>query len=187
MTRTENYIDGDWREGSGEAFASRDPAKGETVWSGRAANADEVREAFAAARTALAGFALKPFAERREIAERYRDIVKARGEEFAQAISRETGKPLWEARGEAGARGRHAGRRVGRAVERDIGQFRQPFRQLVPLGDDAAVDALPRGVDVPIQIDHVTEFQRFQILPADRSLQADCLSASGCHEMSFRR
>ena len=50
---TELFIDGAWREGEGEAFASHDPATGEKVWEGRAATEDDVAEAMAAARLAL--------------------------------------------------------------------------------------------------------------------------------------
>ena len=36
--RTELYIGGAWRQGHGERFASHDPATGDKVWEGRAAN-----------------------------------------------------------------------------------------------------------------------------------------------------
>jgi len=51
--RTEIYIGGAWRKGHGEAFASYDPATGDKVWEGHAANEDDVAEAMAAARLAF--------------------------------------------------------------------------------------------------------------------------------------
>ena len=41
----ELYIDGQWCEASGPAFASRNPGTGETVWSGHAASAEDVDRA----------------------------------------------------------------------------------------------------------------------------------------------
>jgi succinylglutamic semialdehyde dehydrogenase len=50
---------------------------------------------------AFPNWAEQPFAERIKIARRFAEIVRARREEFAQAISMETGKPRWEANQEA--------------------------------------------------------------------------------------
>ena len=103
MARNTLYIGGAWTSGRGDTFTSHDPAKGGPVWEGASADPRDVRDAFSAARKALGEFALMGFERRRAIAERYRDIVKAKAEEIALHIARETGKPLWESRTEAGA------------------------------------------------------------------------------------
>ena len=97
------FIAGAWRAGAGEVFVSHDPASGDAVWEGAAATPDDVREAFAAARGAFADWALAGFEKRRAIAEAYGELVKSRQDEIGELIARETGKPLWEAKGEAGA------------------------------------------------------------------------------------
>ncbi|MFP4518789.1 MAG: succinylglutamate-semialdehyde dehydrogenase [Oceanicaulis sp.] len=97
------FIAGAWRAGAGEAFASSDPATGDTIWRAPAADANDVREAFAAARSAFPGWALAGFETRRAIAEKYGELVKNRQDDIGLLIARETGKPLWEAKGEAGA------------------------------------------------------------------------------------
>jgi len=102
MTET-LFIDGAWRAGAGETFSSTDPAFGDVLWRGPAASPGDVRAAFAAARTAAPVWALAGFEARKQVAERYAEIVKAKADEIGVLIAKETGKPLWEAKGEAGA------------------------------------------------------------------------------------
>jgi len=99
----ELFIDGRWRAGEGERFASHDPATGDKVWEGRAANADDVSEAMAAARLAFPAWARRPVEERVAMARAYAKQIEARAEEFARTISREMGKTLWDAKGEVQA------------------------------------------------------------------------------------
>jgi succinylglutamic semialdehyde dehydrogenase len=101
--KTELYIDGAWRAGSGELFASHDPASGDKVWEGRAATPDDVAEAMAAARLAFAAWSRSPLEERIAIARAYAKVVERRADEIARTISREMGKALWDARGEVQA------------------------------------------------------------------------------------
>lgn len=97
----ELFIDGQWRAASGPAFASRNPGTGETVWSGQAATAEEVDRAVSAARRAFGAWSHTSLEARCEIVRRFAALVTERKEQLAQAIGRETGKPLWEARTEA--------------------------------------------------------------------------------------
>jgi succinylglutamic semialdehyde dehydrogenase len=101
--RTELYIGGAWRAGNGERFSSHDPATGDKVWEGRAATPDDVSEAMAAARLAFPAWSKRPLEERVAIVRAFADIIKRRGEEIAQTISREMGKAMWDARGEVQA------------------------------------------------------------------------------------
>ena len=94
------YIDGRWRTGGGELFASIDPATGETVWDGAAATAADVRDAVEAAREAWPDWADRSPAERVEAMTRYKAALLERAPAYAEAISRETGKPLWETKQE---------------------------------------------------------------------------------------
>ena len=84
-------------------FASTDPATGEVVWEGAAADAREVAEAVASARAAFQDWADRPREERIEALRRYKAALEARRGEFAQALSRETGKALWETTAELGS------------------------------------------------------------------------------------
>ena len=101
--RPELFIDGAWRPGGGEMFASYDPARGEKVWEGRAADADDVALAEAAARLAFRDWSRRPLEERVALVRNYADVLKAKADEIAQTISREMGKTAWDAKGEVQA------------------------------------------------------------------------------------
>lgn len=101
--RSELFIGGAWRSGGADAFTSTDPAHGGTVWSGAGAAATDVADAVAAARAAFDGWRRTPLSDRIEIARTFARLISDRGEMLAVAISRETGKPLWEARTEVAA------------------------------------------------------------------------------------
>jgi len=97
----ELYIDGQWDAASGAPFVSRNPGTGETVWSGRAASADDVDRAVSAARRAFGGWSQLPLDARCDVVRHFAELVQQRKEALAATIGRETGKPLWEARTEA--------------------------------------------------------------------------------------
>jgi succinylglutamic semialdehyde dehydrogenase len=101
--RGELLVGGAWRPGRGDALVSTDPASGDTVWKGRAATKDDVTDAFKAARAAFDVWSKAPLDERKAVVIRFRDLVTAKKRELSELIGRETGKPRWEAEGEAGA------------------------------------------------------------------------------------
>lgn len=86
-----------------EVLRSTDPASGDLVWEGEAADAAACAAQLATARARLADWARRPVAERADIARRYAQLLEARRDALAEAISRETGKLLWESRGEVGS------------------------------------------------------------------------------------
>ncbi|BAO86055.1 MULTISPECIES: succinylglutamate-semialdehyde dehydrogenase [Caballeronia] len=94
------YIGGQWQEGKGAAFASRNPGTDDTVWQGTSASADDVDRAVSAARRAFASWSALSFEERVAVAKRFASLLNENKEALANIIGRETGKPLWEARTE---------------------------------------------------------------------------------------
>lgn len=101
--RTELYIGGAWRAGRGALFASHDPATGDKVWEGRAADAEDVAEAMAAARLAFPAWTRRGGDERVGVVRAFAAGIERRKDDLAQTISREMGKALWDARGEVAA------------------------------------------------------------------------------------
>ena len=99
----QQLINGEWVDGSAPAFAKHDGVSGKLLWQGAAADDAQVQAAVKAAQGAFAGWAKTPFAERKALAERFAEVLKTRQEALGVAIAAETGKPLWEARTEAGA------------------------------------------------------------------------------------
>ena len=79
---------------------SLDPATGAVVWEGPAAAPEEVARAVEAARRAFPAWSATPLAQRIALARAYKAELEARSDALARLIARETGKPLWEGRGE---------------------------------------------------------------------------------------
>jgi succinylglutamic semialdehyde dehydrogenase len=98
-----HFIDGHWTAGNGKEFRSTNPATGASVWEGNAASEKEVDAAVMAARKAFGAWSHTPFAERLALIEAFRDKLEAHKEQLARTIAQETGKVLWDARGEATA------------------------------------------------------------------------------------
>ncbi|NCQ62039.1 MAG: aldehyde dehydrogenase family protein, partial [Myxococcales bacterium] len=135
-----NYIDGAFRMPESPAGAIRsdnpgDPGDviGEFPW-----NASAVDEAIAAARRAFPGWSRMPFEERAACLRRFRDAAKANQERLGQAISREMGKVLWEARGEAAA--------VAGKVDITLEDGMKLVAETQPAGVKGRIRYLPRGV-----------------------------------------
>ncbi|MGP9499393.1 MULTISPECIES: succinylglutamate-semialdehyde dehydrogenase [unclassified Halomonas] len=99
----QQLINGAWVNGAAASFSKFDPVSGGLLWQGASASDTQVEEAVAAARKAFPEWAKTPFSERQALVERFAEVLKSRSEALAVAIASETGKPLWEARTEAGA------------------------------------------------------------------------------------
>ena len=97
---SELFIDGEWVAGTGHAFASRNPGTGATVWEGNSASAEDVDRAVMSARRAFAMWSAVSLDERIAVVRRFAALINERKESIAEAIGRDTGKPLWEARTE---------------------------------------------------------------------------------------
>lgn len=95
-----HLIGGKWLPGSGPEFRSIDPSTGETAWSGREATSREVDAAVAAARAAFPAWADLAFDRRAAFLNAFAGNLRQHLEPLLAAISRETGKPHWEARQE---------------------------------------------------------------------------------------
>ena len=99
----DHFIKGEWKAGSGQAFTSRNPATLEVVWQGHAAEQSEIDDAVSAARRAHEGWADLPLEKRIGYLERFREALNHSNDQLVDAICRETGKPLWESKGEVAA------------------------------------------------------------------------------------
>ena len=78
------------------SFSSYDPATGAKVWEGVSATPSEIDHAVKLAQEAFLLWSDTPFKERVRILESFRETLAVRKTEFAEAISKETGKPFWE-------------------------------------------------------------------------------------------
>jgi succinylglutamic semialdehyde dehydrogenase len=84
-------------------FRSTNPATGAPVWTGPAATPAEVDSAVARARAAFPAWSRRPLEERAALLRAYAARLTERKADLADLISREIGKPLWEALNEVQA------------------------------------------------------------------------------------
>ena len=82
------------------SLTSINPATGEEIWSRK--GGDPAAEV-AAARAAQPAWAAHSLSYRVEALRRFANVVRKHEAQLAELISRETGKPFWEARTEVGA------------------------------------------------------------------------------------
>ena len=90
-------ISNKWIHGTGPEFVSTDPVTGEVVWRGCAARPEQIDAAVAGAREAATDWAELELSRRREVLERFARLLDEQSGRMALAISREVGKPDWEA------------------------------------------------------------------------------------------
>src|SRR5437867_1411610 len=102
MTQTyANYIGGRWVPArSGRTFFNLNPATGETLGEYPSSGPEDVEDAVQAAQEALPAWRLTPAPKRAELLYRAGEIIKARKEDLARAMTREMGKILIETRGD---------------------------------------------------------------------------------------
>ena len=97
------WIANQWVAGQGEAMNSTSPYNGNVIWQGVSATSAQVEQAVKAARAAFVDWKKLSYSERETYILAFAEEVKANSEEIAQIIAKETGKPIWETRTEAGA------------------------------------------------------------------------------------
>jgi aldehyde dehydrogenase (NAD+) len=97
-----NYIDGRWVEArSGNTLEDRNPAnRHDLIGFFPASGCEDVEPAVQAAKKAFASWRLVPAAKRGEMLYRVGELLRARKEEIARAMTREMGKVLKETRGD---------------------------------------------------------------------------------------
>lgn len=86
---------------SNSELVSTDPCTGEVVWRGAMTPVADLDAMLGLARRGFLEWSARPLEERHAVARRFAELAKARREEIATLLSRETGKPFWETLTEA--------------------------------------------------------------------------------------
>lgn len=98
--KQQHCIGGKWIASQGSDFVSDNPATGEPLWRGPAADSTTINAAVQVARTAFTDWSLLTFDDRSAYVERFVALLGQRSEALAGALHQETGKPLWESKTE---------------------------------------------------------------------------------------
>lgn len=83
-------------------LVSTNPYSNEVIWEGPMADAEAVRVAVSQAREAYGSWSTMPLAQRIAICEKFAAFATEAVDEIAELIADESGKALWDAKGEAG-------------------------------------------------------------------------------------
>lgn len=103
MNNLTQFINGQWLTGLGDDMSSLNPALNEVIWQGKTATTVQVNDAIDSARIAFEEWGFSSLDDRLVVINRFMDVLTEHKEEMAIAIAKETGKPIWETRTEAGA------------------------------------------------------------------------------------
>jgi succinylglutamic semialdehyde dehydrogenase len=179
-----------------ETLVSTEPATGAEIWSG--AIGDPAAEV-AAARAAWPEWAAHSIAFRIEALRRFANEVRAREQDFADLISRETGKPYWEARTEVAAvinkveisatayMERTPMRKLEAALGNKVAVRHKPHGVLAVLGPYNFPAHLPNGHIVPALIaGNTIVFKPSEKTPASGAMLVECFHAAGIPEGAVR-
>jgi len=172
-----------------DRLISTEPATGDEVWAGDIGNAEaEV----AAARAAWPEWAAHSVSYRIEAMRRFANEVRAREKDFADLISRETGKPVWEARTEVAAvvgkveisanayLERTGMRKLEAAMGSKVAVRHKPHGVLAVLGPYNFPAHLPNGHIVPALIaGNAVVFKPSEKTPATGTFLVECFHAAG--------
>ncbi len=168
---------------------SYEPATGEEVWRGKVGDVDEV---VARARRAWPAWAAQPLATRIELLRRFANEVRKDADKLATMISRETGKPLWEARTEVESviakveisvrayADRTSQRKLDSALQGTAALRHKPHGVLAVLGPYNFPAHLPNGHIVPALIaGNAVVFKPSEKTPATGEMLAQCFHRAG--------
>jgi succinylglutamic semialdehyde dehydrogenase len=170
-------------------IVSYEPATGEELWRGKRSDVDDV---VARARRAWPAWAAQPLATRMELVRRFANEVRKESDKFAQLISRETGKPLWEARSEVETvvakveisirayAERTSQRKLDNAMQGTMAVRHKPHGVMAVLGPFNFPAHLPNGHIVPALIaGNVVVFKPSEKTPAVGEFLCLCFNRAG--------
>ncbi|WP_427964883.1 succinylglutamate-semialdehyde dehydrogenase [Altererythrobacter sp.] len=173
-------------------FISTEPATGVAFWH---ANVSDIGECIHRSRRAWPEWAAQPLANRMELVRRFANEVRAVGDEFANLIARETGKPLWEARTEVDAvvnkveisvrayAERTGKKKLDSALQGSAALRHKPHGVMVVLGPYNFPAHLPNGHIVPALIaGNTILFKPSEKTPATGELLVKCFHKAGIPE-----
>lgn len=152
------FINGRWQRQGNQHFSVQSPADGETL-DPFPFTASHSTDAIRAARDAFPNWARLGLQGRTPYLRRLQECLAARKEAIAQRISLEVGKPLWEARGEAGG--------LAPRVDLVLGPIADDLSDLLLPEDSGRACHLPLGIVAVLgPFNFPAHLANGQILPA---------------------
>ena len=91
-----HFINGSWQSGKGKLFDSFNPATGKILWSGHEAESECIHQALLSGKKAFEKWSKTSLSERISYLNAFSNVLNNEKTAFAEIISQENGKPLWE-------------------------------------------------------------------------------------------
>ncbi|MEZ5694035.1 MAG: succinylglutamate-semialdehyde dehydrogenase [Altererythrobacter sp.] len=170
-------------------IVSYEPATGKELWR---SPIGDVEAAVETARRAWPAWAAQPLATRIELVRRFANEVRKESDRLAETISRETGKPLWEARTEVESvvakvdisvsayADRTGQKKLDSALQGTAAVRHKPHGVMVVLGPYNFPAHLPNGHIVPALIaGNAVIFKPSEKTPATGELLMQCFNRAG--------
>ncbi|MCP5384688.1 MAG: succinylglutamate-semialdehyde dehydrogenase [Altererythrobacter sp.] len=170
-------------------IVSYEPATGKELWR---SPIGDVEAAVEMARRAWPAWAAQPLATRIELVRRFANEVRKESDRLAETISRETGKPLWEARTEVESvvakvdisvsayADRTGQKKLDSALQGTAAVRHKPHGVMVVLGPYNFPAHLPNGHIVPALIaGNAVIFKPSEKTPATGELLMQCFNRAG--------
>ncbi len=173
-----------------ETFQSINPATGDIVWEGQAADEEAVNATVATGRSVFESWRRTDISDREAILKRYAEVVTEQKEQIAKAISDDMGKPMWEARTEAGAMAAKIGHSINAYHERTgdksgdgFSLSHRPHGVMAVLGPFNFPGHLPNGHIVPsLLAGNTVVFKPSELTPSVAEIMMDCFAKAGLPE-----
>jgi succinylglutamic semialdehyde dehydrogenase len=172
-----------------EEIVSVAPATGEELWRGLPGDVDDCVER---ARRAWPSWAAQSLANRIELVRRMANELRKEADALAQLVARETGQPLWAARGEVDGvlervelsvrayAERTAQRRLDNALQGTSALRHKPHGVVVVLGSASSPLAIPAAQVIPALIaGNAVIFKPSEKVPAAAELLVQCFHRAG--------
>ena len=190
-----NYVDGAWSEPSGATHPVVNPATGEALADVPFSTADDVDAVVATANQAFESWRTTPPVERVQYLFDLKDALEDRQERIAQALTREHGKTLSEARGEIRrgienvevAAGIPNMLREGSGVVEDVAREMDEYAIRQPLGVFAAITPFNFPAMIPLWFlpYAVATGNTFVLKPSERVPLSSQLIVDAVDEVGF--
>lgn len=185
------FINNEWQDGEGAVFEVFNPATLEVIAEFAEANNKQVDDAYNAARIAFTSWSKTTREARIAILENYAKALDKRRDEIAECISRDTGKTIWETKGEATSMIGKVAVSI-RAYHERTGQFskptafgslelnHKPYGVMAVMGPFNFPGHLPNGHIAPALLaGNTIVFKPSELAPMVSLIMADALAEAG--------
>ncbi|GAA0469256.1 MULTISPECIES: succinylglutamate-semialdehyde dehydrogenase [Tatumella] len=180
-------INGQWLQGKGPELIKNDPVSGQRIWQNNTAQQDDVAAACQAAASAFPAWSRRSFTDRLALVTAFGQLLAENKPQLTELISRETGKPRWEALTEVRSMINKIAiseqswhQRTGESQQADSSLRHRPHGVMAVFGPYNFPGHLPNGHIVPALLaGNCVVFKPSELTPATAQLTTELWHKAG--------